>query len=129
MNETVVVRQTNQLPWNQGDERPDLRAKFLVDSTETNSHGLSCGILEVAVGGELPLHHHGPQEIYVIRSGKGLLLKSDGETQPVGADDVVYVPENGQHGIRNVGDVPLEFLWIFPTDCWQEVEYLYAEGD
>ena len=30
--------------------------------------------VELEPGAELPLHHHSPQEIYIIRTGKGLLL-------------------------------------------------------
>ena len=41
-----------------------------------DEHGLSCGVLNLLPGEELPLHNHSPQEIYVIRQGKGLLLYS-----------------------------------------------------
>lgn len=127
MSENVIVRNENTVEWNKSSELPGLRWKYLVDSTEAQSHGLSTGVLEIATGAELPLHHHSPQEIYLIRKGEGLLLKKDGETQPVRPDDVIYIPEGEQHGLRNTGDTPLEFLWIFPTDCWQEVAYIFAQ--
>ena len=52
------------------------------------------------------------------------MLKADGETEEVGPDTVVYIPENAKHGLRNTGDEPLEVLWIFPTDCWEEIVYI-----
>lgn len=126
MSEEVVIRKVSTSEWNQSPKLPALRWKYLVDTTQTNSHGLSTGLLEIAPGGELPLHHHSPQEIYIIRKGKGLLLKKDGETQNIGPDDVIYIPKGEQHGLRNTGNTPLEFLWVFPTNCWEEVEYIYA---
>ena len=122
--EKIVTRHASDCNWNQREDRGDLRWKFLVDATEMDSHGLSAGIIEVPVGSELSLHHHQPQEIYVIRAGEGLLLQAGGETQAVHKDSVVYIPQNEKHGLKNTGDVALEVLWIFPTDCWQEIEYI-----
>lgn len=122
--ETIVTRHVSDCSWNQREDRGDLRWKFLVDATEMDSHGLSAGIIEVPVGSELSLHHHQPQEIYVIRAGEGFLLQAGGKPQEVRKDSVVYIPQNEKHGLKNTGDVTLEVLWIFPTDCWQEIDYI-----
>lgn len=122
--EKIVTRHAGDGDWNRRDGAPDLRWKFLVDATEMDSHGLSTGIIEVAVGGELSLHHHQPQEIYIIRAGEGLLLQAGGKTKRLHKDSVVYIPQNEKHGLKNTGDVALEVLWIFPTDCWREIEYI-----
>jgi mannose-6-phosphate isomerase-like protein (cupin superfamily) len=124
MDEKIVTRHVRDCGWNQRPDRGDLRWKYLVDSTEMNSHGLSAGIIEVPVGSELSLHHHAPQEIYIVRAGEGVLLKAGGKTEPVGKDSVVYIPCNEKHGLRNTGSVALEVLWIFPTDCWEEIVYV-----
>ena len=93
---------------------------------KTNSKiKVSCGILKIPVSGELKLHHHDPQEIYLIRSGEALLLKSDGHTEKVFKDSVVYIPMGFSHGLKNIGNSFLELLWIFPTNCWNEVEYQF----
>ena len=60
-----------------------------IDSTKINNHGLSLGSLELVPGGELPLHHHSPQEIYIIRKGKGLLL-SKSERREVFPETSIY---------------------------------------
>ena len=122
--EKIVTRSLSECVWHEPPNRGGLRYTFLVDSTEMASHGLSVGIIQVPVGEDLTLHHHAPQEIYVVRSGKGVLLKADGASEPVRADSVVYIPQNEKHGLRNTGSVPLEVLWIFPTDCWKEIEYI-----
>ena len=122
--EQLVTRHVRDCDWNQRADRGDLRWKFLVDSTEMASHGLSVGIIQVPVGGELSLHHHQPQEIYIVRAGQGLLLRAGGGTEELHKDSVVYIPQNEKHGLRNTGDVALEVLWMFPTDCWEEIEYV-----
>ena len=122
--EKLVTTHVDDCEWRQRPDRGDLRWKFLVDSTEMDSHGLSAGVIEVPVGGELGLHHHHPQEIYIIRAGQGLLLKAGGAIEELRKDSVVYIPQNEKHGLRNTGDAALEVLWIFPTDCWEEIEYI-----
>ena len=77
-------------------------------------------------GEELPLNCHSPQEIYIIRRGEGLLL-SPLNTRKVCKDSFVYIPKNVDHGLKNTGEEDLEILWIFPTDCWEEVEYIFQK--
>ena len=99
----------------------------MADSTQMNSHGLSCGILVLPPGEELRLHYHSPQEIYIIRKGEGILLSSS-NTKKVYTDSFVYIPKNFEHGLKNTGEEDLEILWIFPTDCWEEVEYIFTSS-
>lgn len=101
-----------------------MRRKLLVDWNRPPSHGLSLGILEFPPGTVLAPHHHSPQEIYWIHEGRGE-LHIDGESRQVGPSSIVYLPENHVHGIENTGDTPLALTWVFPTDTWAEVEYLF----
>ena len=100
--------------------------QLLIDSTKIENHGLSLGVVELKPGAELPLHHHSPQEIYIIRTGRGLLL-SKADTREVFPETSIYIPKNEKHGLRNIGQVTLSLYWIFPTDCWKDVEYLYND--
>ena len=74
-------------------------------------------------GGNLTLHYHSPDEIYVITNGEGILNKS-GELETIKKGDVVYIGRNEKHSLKNDGKETLEFYWIFPTDRFSEVEYL-----
>ena len=65
------------------------------------------------------------KEIYIIRTGEGLFLGGDKNSQRVKKDSIVYIARNYLHGLRNVGMIPLELIWIFPTDCWEEVKYVF----
>ena len=125
-NETAIVSHLKDQSWNENREHGKFRWKYMVDRTQMNSHGLSCGVLVLPPGEELPLHHHSPQEVYIIRQGEGLLLSSL-SSKKVYKDSFVYIPENVDHGLKNTGEADLEILWIFPTDCWEEVEYIFQK--
>ena len=124
--EKIVIIKENECNWEFDKEFAGLHYQLLIDSTKIENHGLSMGVVELEPGAELPLHHHSPQEIYIIRTGKGLLL-SKSDTREVFAETSIYIPKNEKHGLRNIGQVTLSLYWIFPTDCWKDVEYLYND--
>ena len=124
--EKIVVSHLKDQSWNEDKNQGKLRWKYIADSTQLMSHGLSCGVLVLPPGEELPLHHHSPQEVYIIRQGEGLLLSSL-SSKKVYKDSFVYIPKNVDHGLKNTSEEDLEILWIFPTDCWQEVEYIFQK--
>ena len=124
--EKIVVSHLRNQAWIENKDQGKFRWKYMADSTQMKSHGLSCGVLVLPPGEELPLHYHSPQEIYIIRRGEGLLL-SPLNTRKVCKDSFVYIPQNVEHGLKNTGKVDLELLWIFPTDCWEEVEYIFKK--
>jgi hypothetical protein len=58
-------------------------------------------------------HSHDEEEAFIILSGSGD-ISIDGDTTSVSQGDVIYLPRNSHHTIRNTSDVkPLEFLTIF----------------
>ena len=89
--EKIIVSHFKDQAWNEGKDQSKLRWKYIVDSTQLVSHGLSCGILILPPGEELPLHHHSPQEVYINRQGEGLLL-SPLSSKKVYKDSFVYIP-------------------------------------
>ena len=109
--------------WTSTDKYPGVRWKFLIDKDFNGSTGLSLGYAEIAPGGDLTLHYHSPDEIYVITNGEGILNKS-GDLEKIKKGDVVYIGKNEKHALKNNGKKTLEFYWIFPTDRFSEVEYL-----
>ena len=70
------------------------------------------------------LHYHSPAEIYVVTDGTGILNKS-GKLEEIKKGDVVYIAANAKHALKNDGKETLKFYWIFPTDRFSEVKYLY----
>ena len=123
-NKILIVQEENQ-DWLSSKEQGKLRWKLLVDSSIGSSSGISLGILKIKPNCELPLHHHNPNEIYLIKLGTGLLIKSKTSIR-VKTGDAVYIPENAVHGIRNIGSIPLLLYWVFPTESWEEVKYNFV---
>ena len=118
------LKSVSDQEWSTTNKYPGVRWKFLIDSDYTESSELSLGLAEIAPGGNLILHYHSPAEIYVITNGKGILNKS-GKQEEIKKGDVVYIAKNIKHGLKNNGEETLKFYWIFPTDRFSEVEYLY----
>ena len=113
--------------WDMSDLHPGLRWQFSVNAGITESNGLSCGYLQVDPNTELPLHFHKEQEIYMITQGDAELLTGTTKSRSVTAGDTIYIPENSWHGIKNISQSLVEFIWIFPTDTWQEVSYIFFD--
>ena len=118
------LKSVSSQEWSTTEKYPGVRWKFLIDADFTKSVSLSLGFAEIAPGGDLILHYHSPAEIYVVTDGKGLLNKS-GEQEEIKKGDVVFIGENEKHALKNIGKETLKFYWIFPTDRFSEVEYLY----
>ena len=125
MNPELQVKAKSNT-WEMADLHPGLRWQFSVNAGTTHSNGLSCGYLQVDPDAELSLHYHKEQEIYIITQGDAELLTGTNSSRAVTAGDTIYIPENSWHGIKNVSQSVVEFVWIFPTDAWQEVRYIFA---
>ena len=110
--------------WSTTEKYPGVRWKFLIDADFMGRLGLSLGFAEIAPGGDLTLHYHSPAEIYVVTDGVGTLNKS-GELEEIKKGDVVYIKSDAKHALKNNGNQTLKFYWIFPTDRFSDVEYLY----
>ena len=117
------LKSVSNQKWTTTDKYPGVRWKFLIDKDFNGSNGLSLGYAEIAPGGDLTLHYHSPDEIYVITNGEGILNKS-GDLEKIKEGDVVYIGRNEKHALKNDGKKILKFYWIFPTDRFSEVEYL-----
>jgi quercetin dioxygenase-like cupin family protein len=118
------LKSASDQEWSSTEKYPGVRWKFLIDADFTESSGLSLGFAEIAPGGELVLHYHSPSEIYVVTDGTGILNKS-GKPEEIKKGDVVFIGKNEKHALKNEENETLKFYWIFPTDRFSEVKYLY----
>ena len=100
-----------------------IRWRTIVTAKRTPSSALSMGVLEVPPGAELRPHHHHAQEIYYVTAGAGEVL-IDGEWRAARCGDVIYHPGDAVHGARNRGPGAFTIAWVFPTDTYEEVEYI-----
>jgi mannose-6-phosphate isomerase-like protein (cupin superfamily) len=90
-------------------ELPLLTSWMLLGSRNSSARSISLQVSEIPVGSEQPVHHHEPEQCYYLIKGRGLMI-IEAETKEVTAGDAVHIPSNEKHGIRTLGDEPLEYL-------------------
>jgi len=61
--------------------------------------------------GTIPHYHENMEEIYYVISGQGLMT-IDGDTELVDEEDIIYIPPNKNHSIRQTGDLPLRYITV-----------------
>jgi quercetin dioxygenase-like cupin family protein len=71
----------------------------------------------LAIDGSVPLHHHPVFALHYVVSGIGMTMDADGLETLIGPGGFVLSPAgpSGAHGYRNVGDMPLQMLVVFPS--------------
>ena len=119
------------LPWETWDDpalaaRSPLRWKLIFSGRRTPTEALSFGLAEFPPGAVLPLHHHAPAEIYHVLAGEGLTV-IEGESHRLRAGVSLFIPANARHRTTNTGAGPLRFLFVFPTDSFEEIAYHFDE--
>lgn len=128
MAERSVLAGEAEYPWEfeEGEEgRTDVvRWRTLISGRRTPTRGLSMGVLEVPPGAELSPHRHRPQEVYYITDGAAEVYVG-GRWRRIVRGDVVYIPGDCEHGVRNRGDEGCRLVWAFPVDSWEAVEYSF----
>jgi quercetin dioxygenase-like cupin family protein len=119
------------LPWDTWDDpalaaRSPLRWKLIFSGRRTPTEALSFGVAEFPPGAVLPLHHHAPAEIYHVLDGEGL-TEIEGEAHQLRAGISLFIPAGARHRTTNTGPGPLRFLFVFPTDSFEEITYHFDE--
>ena len=126
VTDQTYIKNDTEYPWEyepgEEDREDVIRWRTLLSGDNTPTEGISMGTLEIPPGAALDAHHHSPLEVYYLISGEGLLLCGD-TVKHVRAGDVIYIPANQVHGIKNISDHTLALVWMFPTDTWSEIEY------
>ncbi len=89
-----------------------LRPHILMDAGELGSRHLSVNWLEVPPGVKEELRsHEEAEQVYVVVSGTGT-MSATGDTQSLGAGDLVLIPPATEHSVANDGDEPLALVSV-----------------
>jgi quercetin dioxygenase-like cupin family protein len=107
-------------------EKTKVRWKLIFSGQQTATALMSMGLAEIAPGGVLPLHHHRPAEIYHVLDGEGV-VEIEGVAHRLHSGISIFIPPGAWHQTTNTGPEPLHFLFVFPTDTFEEVVYHFAE--
>ena len=126
MTVTPTVRhisEAQEVVWS--DQRGEISFRTAIGDGTTNTRDLSSGVARLETGGWLGLHRHTAPEVYQVLTGQGVVFL-DGAEHVVQAGTAVYIPSNSEHGIRNIGDDLLEFVYVYLIDSIQDVEYIWS---
>jgi len=96
--------------------------KDLIRADRTASQALSLGLGHLPAGQVLTRHWHAAPEVYYIVRGTGVVSIA-ADAYPVAPGTAVFLPANAPHELKNTGATPLEFIYVFPIDSPDELEY------
>ncbi len=119
------------LPWESRDDPAPAagsgtRWKLIFSGRRTPTEAMSFGLAEFPPGAVLPLHHHAPAEIYHVLEGEGR-TEIEGVPHELRAGVSLFIPADARHRTTNTGPGPLRFLFVFPTDSFEQVVYHFEE--
>jgi mannose-6-phosphate isomerase-like protein (cupin superfamily) len=86
-----------------------LKSYMLISQNNVSDTKISIQVSIIPVDSEQPIHKHEPEQCYYIIQGKGLMI-IENEEKVVNSGDAIYVPANKNHGIKNIGQIDLEYL-------------------
>jgi quercetin dioxygenase-like cupin family protein len=90
---------------------PGLGAEFPI-SSDSGTAATAVVYMEVAPGGELPVHSDSAEELLLALEGEVEASIGD-ESGPLRAGEIAVVPAMAPHGLRNLGDRPARVLGFF----------------
>ena len=70
------------------------------------------GYVVIYPGGAIPLHDHVTVETYTIIKGMGEITV-DGETEPIGEGECVYIDGGKSHGLVNTGKEDMHLMFVY----------------
>lgn len=73
----------------------------------------SMRVIELEPGGHSPYHSHRWEHEVFILEGNGVLVHEEKETA-FASGDVIFIPPDEPHQLRNRSDARLEFICIIP---------------
>ena len=77
--------------------------------------GMNIGITKLYPGEEIPLNTHKKPEVFFIQSGIANLYVSE-KNYKVKKRDIIIIPNETKHSIRNIGSEILEMIFIMPPE-------------
>lgn len=125
VSDALVVNGSDGQRETWSDDRGEVSFRTIFGADQITSE-FTAGVADLGPGGWLGHHRHEPSEVYYVLSGAGIVVV-DGEEYLVSAGKAVYIPSNSEHGIRNSGDDPLRFFYVFAVGgSFDQIEYRFT---
>jgi quercetin dioxygenase-like cupin family protein len=102
--------------------------RTLLSGDRTPTARMTLGVTDVGPGQPSPFlpHRHAQTEIYYVLSGEGI-VSIDGVEHALRAGSSVFIPGDVWHGARNTGTEVLRLLYVFATDSFSDVNYIFPD--
>jgi quercetin dioxygenase-like cupin family protein len=123
---TLQDREWEAWPAEEAAARGATEWKTLISAGATPSEALTLGVARVPPGGWLHTHRHAQPEAYLVLAGAGTVT-IDGMAHAVSPGTAVFVPGDAPHSVQATGDAELRFAYVFATDAFEDVEYVFGE--
>jgi len=79
-----------------------------------NAKNFCMRVFEISAGGNSPFHSHDWEHEVFVHSAEGEFY-GNGQWNPVKGGNVVFIPGNEEHQIRNTGTDKLIFVCLVPS--------------
>ena len=95
-----------------GEETSKLSVRWLI-TKEMGAENFAMRLFEMEPGGYSPFHSHPWEHEVFILEGEGVAV-GDGEERKLRAGDVIFIPPNEKHQLKNNGQQTVKFLCLIP---------------
>ena len=95
-----------------GEGTKGVKVRWLI-TEEMGARTFAMRLFEVEPEGYSPLHSHPWEHEIFILKGEGIAIGEEGE-HPIKEGDVIFIPPDERHQLRNTGDGKLMFLCLIP---------------
>jgi quercetin dioxygenase-like cupin family protein len=94
------------------EDSSKLRVRWLI-TKEIGAENFAMRMFEMDAGGNSPFHSHPWEHEVFILEGEGLAV-GEGEERNFRAGDVLFIPSNEKHQLKNNGEKTVKFLCLIP---------------
>jgi len=109
----VKVFNIDNLPLYEAEPPYTRLNKVIVDDDSCKAQ-MSVGLGIYRKGEKAEMHaHDNSEEVMIFTSGKGVMLKENGESISLNKGIITYVKAGEKHKIENVGEEPLTFWFMY----------------
>ncbi len=89
-----------------------LTVRWLI-TKEIGAENFAMRLFEMEAGGHSPFHIHPWEHEVFILEGEGLAIGEEGQKE-FKAGDVIFIPPNKKHQLKNDGEKTLKFICLVP---------------
>ncbi|UCC58569.1 MAG: cupin domain-containing protein [Candidatus Bathyarchaeum sp.] len=89
-----------------------LKVRWLI-TKETGAENFAMRLFELEAGGHSPFHNHPWEHEVFILEGEGLVVSEEKEVK-FNAGDIIFIPQNEKHQLKNNSEKLVKFLCLIP---------------